>query len=98
MKRFASESWWVGTMTLLVVSNLILLYWVCVGLFGWENGYAFGEFLYYLTFFPGMFVAPLGAVLGILCAINFARVGQVTRSAALAFLSGGALLCAWICW
>ncbi|MEA2553159.1 MAG: hypothetical protein QOJ65_1335 [Fimbriimonadaceae bacterium] len=98
MKRFATEGWWIGTLSLLIVSNLILLYWICTAYFGWENGYAFGDFLYYLAFFPGLVIAPMGALFGFLTAVDFATVGNRGRSAVLAFLSGGAAICAYICW
>lgn len=85
-------------MSLLILSNLVLAYWVLAETFGWQNGYALGDFLYYVTFFPGMFVAPIAAVLGFYSAIDFLRVGQWPRSAILAFVTGGAALCTWIAW
>ena len=99
MKRsFATEGWWIGSISLLIVSNLVLIYWMLAETFGWENGYSLGDFLYYITFFPGMFVAPAAALLGIYTAIDFLRVGNWQRTAVLSFLSGGAALCAWIAW
>lgn len=96
--KMATDSWWIGSMSLLVISNLVLAYWFLAELFGWENGYAFGDFLYYITFFPARFLAPVAAFLGINAALDFMRAGNWRRSAILAFLSGGAALCAWIGW
>ena len=98
MKRFATDGWWVGSLSLLIVANAILVYWFLAQTFGWENGYLFGDVLYHWAFFTGMFVAPLAAALGILVSVNSARIGSRFRSAALAFLSGGALLTAYISW
>jgi hypothetical protein len=97
-KSLATEGWWMGTMSLLIVSNISLVYWVLAETLGWQNGYGFGDFLYYMTFFPGMFLAPAAAILGFYVAIDFIRVGQWGRSAVLAFLTGGAGMCAWIAW
>ena len=97
-RRLATEGWWIGAMSLLILSNLVLLYWTLAETFGWENGYSLGDFLYWITFFPGMFVAPFAAFLGFFAAVDFMKAGQWTRSAILAFLTGGAGLCAWIAW
>lgn len=96
--RFGSEGWWFGTLSLLLFSNAVLVYWVVVETFGWENGRGLGDFLYHLTFFPGMFLSPLAAVLGFLAAIDFLRLGQRGRAAVLAFLTGGAAICTYISW
>ena len=85
-------------MSLLVLSNLVLIYWVVVEKFGWQNGYSLGDFLFYITFFPGLFVAPVAAILGFYTAVDFMRVGQWMRTMILAFLTGGASLCAIIAW
>lgn len=85
-------------MSLLLFSNAILLYWIVVESFGWVNGRELGDFLYHLAFFPGMFLSPLAALLGFLCAIDFLRLGQRGRSAVLAFLTGGAIICTYISW
>jgi hypothetical protein len=97
-KTLATEGWWMGSISLLILSNLVLAYWVLAETFGWQNGYAFGDFLYWMSFFPGMYIAPAAAGLGFFVAIDFMKVGQLTRSAVLAFLTGGAALCTWIAW
>src|SRR4051812_23930923 len=97
-RRLATESWWIGSMSLLVVSNLVLVYWALVDKFGWENGSSFGDFLFWITFFPGLFVAPVSALLGFNTSLAFLKTGQWIRSIVLAFLSGGAALCALIAW
>ena len=85
-------------MSLLVVSNLVLLYWLVVDRFGWENGASIGDFLFWITFFPGMVLSPIAAICGVRTSLAFMKTGQWIRSAVLAFLSGGACLCALIAW
>ena len=96
--RFVTEGWWIGSLSLLLFSNALLLYWILTAVFGWENGSAFGDFLYHIAFFPGMFLSPVAALLGFVCAIDFLRLGQRGRSAVLAFLVGGAIICTYISW
>jgi hypothetical protein len=97
-RRFATEGWWATSLSLLLVANGVLAYWVLAEIFGWENGYSFGDLLFYITFFPGMFLSPVAAILGFVCAMDFLKVGLWKRTAILAFLGGGATMCAWISW
>ena len=85
-------------MSLLIFSNLILLYWIASEAFGWAFKYNHSDFLYYITFFPGMFLSPVAAIIGFYAALDHIRIGNWPRSAILAFLSGGAAMCAWISW
>jgi hypothetical protein len=77
---------------------MILIYWIICETFGWANGRALGDFLYYITFFTGMFLAPVAAILGFYTALGHVRTGNWIRPAILSFLTGGALICAWISW
>ncbi len=97
-RRYVNEGWWIGSLSLLIVSNLVLLYWLLVDKFGWENGASFGDFLFWITFFPGMILSPIAALCGVRTALAFTKTGQWLRSAVLAFLSGGPCPCAVIAW
>ena len=96
--KLAKDEWWVGSMSMLLFSNAVLFYWIACETFGWQNGAFVGDILYYLSFFPALFLAPVAALLGFLTAIDFFRVGNTSRAAILAFLTGGAVIAAFVSW
>ena len=96
--RFFGTAWWLGTLVMLLLSNAILAYWILVEIVGFENGYWFGDFIFHLVMFPGMFLAPVAAILGFLCSVDHLRLGERVKAAVLAFLTGGAALTAYVSW
>lgn len=96
MKRWATEGQWYAVMTLLIVSNLALVYAYCTPL--WSLRGVATDYLFGITMLLGMFMAPISAALGFFSAIAWARTGRIGRAAMLSLLTGLSLYTTCVCW
>lgn len=96
MKKLATEGQWYAVMSLLVASNLALVYVYCYPL--WSLRGVASDHLFGLTMLLGMFIAPVSAVLGFVSAIAWARERRIGRATALSLLTGLSLYTTCVCW